>query len=948
MIARIFGNLLSIKPNEWDGVFYFFLVSLIISFGASFARSIGMTLFLDKVGGNYLPFIFIIQDLLVMVGSIVYAHYTRKATGIAILEFFLLSTFVFSVLAQILFILTQHWWEEQFWVYGFFLVGFLFFYILISIHVGSVVASYFTAVQVKRITPVVNAGLPIGGALGGSTLIILLNLFHLEPHRLIIVLGVACLIAYSLLRIINARLTPVRASTAQLRGNKNPVRELLAAFNYVLGSQLMIFMSLGLMLFVIGNKLLEYQYQTIIYSKVFTDPTERATFFATYEVFANLAWLLIQLFITSRIIIKIGVGASNVIYPVLAAFAALALFIYFYLQAQNIIQQSYLIMLTLGIITQFINQEMRGALRTPANNLLFNAIPPSLWGTNKAFLNGIVFPLATVIASTFVLLMTGMGADSTIAELKPALAEEKIHYILPLIALIVSVLGVLIALPQWSAYDKGMFGLLNRDLFDRRMDVNHVSGRNNLKQVIEQKLNSNDQYHVIAALEMIRVLRLNPFVNQVGNLLLKNKNFEIKKYCISTLAALPQSQTNLIYLMEALQTERDAQVLPLILKNLAHFKTTNFNQPVEKLLKHPSTQVFVEACLYLYQNPQYENKKRLEKELLERLRGTQSADTPLYLYAIGELRQPRNSELVLPYLDSKQTNTRLSAFTAFIRMLEGQLEPHKERLIRALSSSDKEIKIVALRALKECQPLDDWTPVIQLLGAKERTLVNESKELLRLNLKDCKPALVEQIYSNKITAQQRFEILSLIYPKLTEEQRQHLRQHADNALKTFIQINGLLKLHETLYKTSKAHDLISKILQEIAEEHLLHVLTVITFASEQNMEFYQRVSRGLLSLSRANQGNALEVLSNAREKYLVNRVLKYFDERLNDLKAIARIHVALFGEALKIDKANYTRQLVALNHEMIIACLFYLEKERTGILKLKQANHKVRSLLTIE
>jgi len=951
MIARFFSNLLSIKPNEWDGVFYFFLVLLVFSFGASFARSIGMTLFLDKVGGNYLPFIFIIQDLLVMVGSVVYAHYTRKVTGIAILEFFLLSTFIFSVFAQILFILTQHWWADQFWVYGFFLVGFLFFYILISIHVGSVIASYFTAVQVKRVTPVINAGLPIGGALGGSTLIVLLNFFHFEPHRLVIALGAACLIAYGLLRVINARFSPIRASTAQLRGNKNPVRELLAAFNYVLGSQLMIFMSLAIMLFVIGNKLLEYQYQTIIYAKVFTDATQRATFFATYEVFANLAWLLVQLFITSRIIMKLGVGASNVIYPALAALAALALFIYFYLQAQQTIQESYLVMLALGIITQFINQEMRGALRAPVNNLLFNAIPPSLWGTNKAFLNGIVFPFATVIASTFLLLMTGMGADSTISELKSAIPDEIVYYILPLIAFIVSVLGVIVALPQWAAYDKGMFGLLNRDLFDRRMDVNQVGGKNNggLKQVIEQKLNSHDPYHVIAALEMIRVLRLNPFVNQVGNLLLKNKNFEIKKYCISTLAALPQSQTNLIYLMEALQTERDAQVLPLILKNLAHFKTTNFNAPVEKLLKHPSTQVFVEACLYLYHNPQYEHNQRLEKALLARLESASLVDVPLYLYAIGELRQPHNSEYILPFLDSEQADIRLSAFTAFIRMLEGQLEPHKARLIQALSSPDREMKVAALRALKECQSLDDWSPIIQLLGAKERTLVNESKELLRLSLNVCKSDLVKQVYSDKITAQQRFEILSLIYAKLTEEQRLHLRQHADNALKTFVQINGLLKLHETLHQTSKAHDLISKVLQEIAQEHLLHVLTVITFASEQNMEFYQRVSRGLLSLSRANQGNALEVLSNAREKYLVGRVLKYFDERLNDLKAIARIYKTLFGEALNIDKTNYKKQLVSLNHEMIIACLLYIEKEKNGILKLnfKKYNEKIYNLLTI-
>lgn len=163
MLARYLGKFLSIRPNERDGVFYFFLVSLVFSFGASFARSIGMTLLVGKLGGDKLPLMFILIDLAVMVGSLVYAHYTKKFSGLKILGFFLLSTAIFSIIAQLLFVLTK-----QNWVYGFFFVGFFFFYILISIHTTSVVASYFTAHQVKRVTPVVNAGIPIGGALGGG------------------------------------------------------------------------------------------------------------------------------------------------------------------------------------------------------------------------------------------------------------------------------------------------------------------------------------------------------------------------------------------------------------------------------------------------------------------------------------------------------------------------------------------------------------------------------------------------------------------------------------------------------------------------------------------------------------------------------------------------------------------------------------------------------------
>ena len=89
MTINFLGNLLSIKPNEWESVLYFFLVLLIFSFGASFARSIGMVLLIGKLGGDTLPVMYILTDFSVMVGSIGYAHYSNKFSGLSIFKFFL-------------------------------------------------------------------------------------------------------------------------------------------------------------------------------------------------------------------------------------------------------------------------------------------------------------------------------------------------------------------------------------------------------------------------------------------------------------------------------------------------------------------------------------------------------------------------------------------------------------------------------------------------------------------------------------------------------------------------------------------------------------------------------------------------------------------------------------------------------------------------------------------
>jgi len=938
-LLRSLGNIFSVKTNEWEGVLLFFLLLTVFSYGVSFARSIGVTLVVHKLGGDALPYMFILTDLGIMIGSIVYAHYTRKSTGLAILGFFLLATTIFSLFAQALFFFNELWADHLNWVYGFFFVGFQFFYVLIFIHVGSVIASYFTAVQYKRVTSLIHAGLPIGGVLGGTSLVTMLELFRLRPERLVFMLGLACLGAYGVLYMIHARLSPVRASASEFRGSLNPFKELLAAYKYTLSSSLMVAMSLGLMLFVIGSKLLEYQYQVIIYPHIYEDVSARTAFLATYDIGANLLWLVIQLFVTTPIIVGIGVGASNLLHPILSTLASLGLFAFFYLNTTAMdMEQNALLMLGIAIFAQFINQEMRYALRAPANNLLFNAIPPNLWGINKAFLNGIVFPVSTLIASVFLILLA--GNHPTLTEI----LAGKTSFIISLIALLVSLLGILAAFPQWTAYEKGVYGLLNRELFDKREVGSSKSGT--LKQVIEEKLNSSDSYHVVAALEMIRVLRLSYFATQVGNLMLrKTTSLQIKEHCINTIASLPQTNTNITYLVEALRTEQDPQVLPSILRNLSQFKNVNFNQQIEKLLKHTSPAVFVEACLSLYAHPLYPRKHEIEKKILSRLSDPKSPNFALYLRALGELRQQRYSEYVLPYLDHKKSEISIAAFTAYIRMLEGQLEQHKSRLVAGLISPIKEIKINALRALKECQPLEDWTPVIHLLGAKDRTLVNESKELLRLNLNMCRQTLIEQAFSSRAAVQERFEILSLVYSRLSDAQQQRLREMADESLKSFIQINGLLKVHLSIRSHSRTYDLITKLLQEIAESHLLNVLTVITYASEQNLEFFQRVSRGLMSQSRANQGNALEVLTNAKEKYLVSRVLKYFDERLTDIQSISRVYGSLFNESLRVDQHNYEKHLLSLDHYLLRACLYYVKKERTGNLEVNRAHRKVRELL---
>ena len=906
-------RLLSIKANEWEAVWYFFFVMLVFAFGSSIARSIGMTLLIEHLGGEILPQMFIMIDLTAMVSLIAYAHFTKTYNGLQILVFLLICGSLFAILARFLFFLPYAW------VYGFFFVGFFLIYILISIHVGSVVAAYFNTVQLKRVTGVINAGLPIGGALGGAALIILLQSYP-EPQWMIAMMALAYWVAFLILRKIRYKLTPVRTGQER-KSTSTPIQQLQRAFVFIINSKLMIYMSIGLMLFVIASKLLEYQYQALIYPSEFPLPQDRAAFFATYEIFGNLAWLFLQLLVTSRLIMKLGVGASNLLHPILMFLVSIGLLFRFGFVA--------------GVIAQFVNQEMRGALRTPANNLLFNAVPPNMWATTKAFINGIVFPISTLIASIMLMLI------------KDNLGEAEQIFMLPLLALGFSAVAILVALPQWAAYNEGVFGLLNRNLFSNHKTK--VGKLDSLNKMVEDKLHSKQSQEVVAALEMIRVVKLRGFVHQVGNLITHSDNPKIKQHCIDALAAMPPSDALTRHLLTALKNERSPTMLATILRILSKqsLAKTDVCQKVEKYLLHPSPLVFAETCICLYNSASYPHKSALEERLLIRLKYPQLRRFDLYLNALGEVKNPAYSALVIPYLEHENTQIRLAAFQAHISMLKGQLDFYQQNFLDALNSPDKDMKIAALHALKECQAPSDWLPIIQLLGANERNVVKESKELLHLHLNRAKPALIERLFQADISVTERFEVLSLIYPQLSEEQRKQLQHKADLALDDFIRHTALLMLYRQLEPEHIAKPLVEKILQEIADTQLYTLLTMLTYLAHENREFYLRVSRGLLSENKANQGNALEVLSNAREKYLVARILYYYEERPNDIEQLQHIYTELFNQELQLDAENYRQSLLDIEHALLRAALHYTEHKQVNHWQLLYEKEETRELLGV-
>src|ERR1700704_2388965 len=174
----------------------------------------------------------------------------------------------------------------------------------------------------------------------------------------------------------------------------------LAGITHALRSPYLVNVSLFLLLFAITSTVLYFQ-QAGIVSQSFPDRGMQTAFFATVDLLVNTLTLAIQLFLTGRIVLWLGVALALSFLPALtiAGFGALAM------------------APTLGAIAVFQILRRAGdyAIARPTRELLFTVVPREDRYKAKGFIDTFVYRLGDQLGAWGVAGLRGLGA--TAAEL---------------------------------------------------------------------------------------------------------------------------------------------------------------------------------------------------------------------------------------------------------------------------------------------------------------------------------------------------------------------------------------------------------------------------------------------------------------------------------------------------------------------------------------------------
>jgi len=188
----------------------------------------------------------------------------------------------------------------------------------------SLMADLFTLEQAKRLFGVIGVGGTAGAIVGAATAWQLAEQIG-EINLMLISFTLLAAAAACGLRLARLRRATTAGTTAGSDDPDAPTRgSAFAGFMHVLGSPYLLGVSLFLLFLTLGSTVV-YFIQAELVEEMFASREERTRVFALIDLLTNVLTVVIQLFLTGRIIRLLGVGPTLALLPIVTVLGFLTL-----------------------------------------------------------------------------------------------------------------------------------------------------------------------------------------------------------------------------------------------------------------------------------------------------------------------------------------------------------------------------------------------------------------------------------------------------------------------------------------------------------------------------------------------------------------------------------------------------------------------------------------------
>jgi len=387
------AKLLLVRDNEKRHVMYFFLLYAILGCGIAFGRNSTDVLFFKRFGIEYLPLMYVALSIFLALISVLYAAFADRLSP---------EKLSIAIFGTLICLLAANWaWIN----YGHGDAAYPAYFLLyeaasevLIIHSAHYLSQNFDSLQAKRLYPLIMAGTQVGIIIGSIVLAISANYIKIQE----VLLAWCLLLGINILMIFiwhkqhgsSTYFRPLHKSNDRLSQAASQIKY---GFTLIKTSRMLRAASFALFFMVITFYILCYSVNRI-YTQTFTSESDLSSFFGMLTATTNGIALLLQIFVTNRVIHKFGVKKVNLFFPVTSMISYLTLL------------SSY----SLGpAILGSINKDaIMPAFRNPVRTIFFNTLPENVQGRARATSVVIVLPLALFVCGLMLILMQKIGAQN--------------------------------------------------------------------------------------------------------------------------------------------------------------------------------------------------------------------------------------------------------------------------------------------------------------------------------------------------------------------------------------------------------------------------------------------------------------------------------------------------------------------------------------------------------
>ncbi len=346
-------------------------------------KSVVNALFLAELGVKQLPIAFILVAVFAGFLSYLYSFSLDRKSLITVIS----NTYIVSMLSLIAFavLLKLNLFDRS--VLYFFFIFVSLFAVLAASQFWVLVNVVFNLREAKRLFGFIGAGAISGGIFGGYLTSALAAGLGAENIIFIAVVFLGACLPISIYvwkKFVTEKPSPSIAKKKTKILENKPLKLLL-------NSRQLKLIAAVVGISVIVAKLVDYQFSAYA-TRTFEDPDELAAFFGFWFSTTNVVSLIIQLFLTRRVVGMYGVGMSLFILPVALLFPAIGLL--------------FLPKLWLSVLLKVNEGSLKQSINKAGVELLMLPVPYDIKKQTKTFIDVFIDSLATGIGGLLLLIIT--------------------------------------------------------------------------------------------------------------------------------------------------------------------------------------------------------------------------------------------------------------------------------------------------------------------------------------------------------------------------------------------------------------------------------------------------------------------------------------------------------------------------------------------------------------